>query len=160
MQTVDFFVKLSLSGLAMGLLMFGVARPAHADTWGVGAGVSGGPVLSLQLQPTSSHAWHGTIGYSDGALSLQIDHQRLWWPRFARWPVVRAGAYSGIGLAGHSAAASQGGQENYYGRIPLGIQTEFRTLHLQLFTELALTAGPIPRTDLSSTAAAGLRAVF
>lgn len=117
------------------------------------------PALSVQFGDTSNDAYHVTTHMGQDRVRLSSDYQRFYVPAFGYGQGWTLGFYSGVGLEGE-ARRDEAQDEHYHLRFPLGAQCNLKSVSLQGFTELAGLVGELPRTSLSGSFTAGLRAYF
>lgn len=117
------------------------------------------PALSMQWQPDASAAWHLATHYDEAQIIADADYQRFWRLSSVSGRETTTALYSGLGLRG-SSAKDEHATERYRLRLPLGVQANLRSLHLNLFVEGAGLLGELPGTRLTATYSGGLRALF
>lgn len=97
--------------------------------------------------------------YDEARILADADYQRFWrLPSFSGRETTTA-LYSGLGLRG-SSVKDEHATERYSLRLPLGLQANLRSLHLNLFVEGIGLLGELPGTQLTTTYSGGLRALF
>ena len=145
------------------IVLFTFAKPATAANFSVGVAASEQPGISVQLQSTMYKRFHFVGHFNEGEqVMLSADIQKFFYPRFLSsgprddWNIC---FYAGMGIEGRSSIEDVN-EENFFGRLPLGVQFESRALPVQAFTEITPLLGPIPNTKLSATASGGIRVSF
>jgi hypothetical protein len=143
---------------------FGATRGAPADanaeatTVGVAVTEAGtAPAIVIRVGRRSDVAYQALLQNAGGQAVLRLDYEYLFRPL----PGLPGSSrfYTGLGLGGES-RRDDPGAEQYALRLPLGLCTEWPSLHLGVFAEAAAHAGPLPRARLTPAYATGAFVFF
>lgn len=136
---------------------------SNAEQWAVGTVAEpNSPGLSIQRASDDYSAVHIAAHFFEkDRIMINGDYQRFYYPNFefTAEGESRLGFYSGLGIKAESRKEEQIG-EYYSLRLPVGVQWSIDYFYTQLFSDIALILGELPKTNLSMAARLGLRTQF
>lgn len=144
------------------LLVFvlGIGWPGFAQGNNISLGIVTSEHTGISLQKRADQqipAWHvSTYFQSKDFLQFNGDVQYFLKPGSMSFGPFQGMIYSGLGIRVVS-IAHKSQEEQYWLRLPLGVQIESQTMHLQVFFEFAGLAGPLPTTTMDFSPVLGAR---